>query len=140
MKYLIIYDSTFGNTKKIAKEIAKVLGVKAISVKDFQKSDLAGIDFLIVGSPINAWRPLTTITNLLKSFEKDELKGIKATAFDTRVKLFIHGDAKNKIAKGLEKAGAKITIEPKAFYVKGKEGPLLEEELEKAVEWTKLMK
>jgi pentose-5-phosphate-3-epimerase len=73
----------------------------------------------------------------LNSLNENELKGVKATSFDTRVKLFIHGDAKEKIAKQLERAGANIVVSPRAFYVAGSKGPLLEGELEKAKNWSK---
>lgn len=135
MKALVIYDSAFGNTKKIAEVVAKTLGAKAILVKEFKKSDLDGIDLLVVGSPINGWRPLPSITDFLNSL--GDLKNVKATSFDTRVKLFIHGDAKDKIAKTLESAGSKIVVEPMAFYVKGQEGPLIDGEIEKASKWAK---
>lgn len=135
MKTLIIYDSAFGNTKQIADEIGKELKAKIISVKDFQKSDLDNLDLLIVGSPINGWRPLPTIIEFLNSFKPNDLKNIQATTFDTRVKLFIHGDAKNKIAKFLENAGATIITQPEAFYVIGSKGPLFEGELDRASKW-----
>lgn len=139
MKTLVIYDSSFGNTKRVAEEIGKNLGhdVKVIFVNDFKKADLEGVELLIVGGPINAWRPTMPMMEFLNSLGKDELKGIKATTFDTRVKLFIHGDAKDKIAGVLEKAGAEIIIESQAFYVKGKEGPLFDGELKRAEGWAK---
>lgn len=135
MKTLVIYDSTFGNTKKIAEAIAKTLEGEAKLVGDFQKYDLENTGLLIVGSPINGWMPLPSIMAFLNSFGSDDLKGLKATAFDTRVKLFIHGDAKEKIAKNLERAGATIVIKPEAFYVKGKDGPLFDSEIERASTW-----
>ena len=140
MKTLIIYDSNYGNTKKIAEIIAKELSAKAISVLDFKQSDLEGIDLLICGSPINGWKPSEKMQDFLANLKESQLKGIKATSFDTRVKLFIHGDAAKKIAKKLEEAGAEIIIEPEVFYVKGKEGPLFDGETEKATEWAKEIK
>jgi flavodoxin len=139
MKTLVIYDSAFGNTKKIAEAIAKTLDGEAKLVGDFQKSDLKGIELLVVGSPINGWMPLPSVMAFLNSFGSDDLKALKATAFDTRVKLFIHGDAKEKIAKNLERAGADIVIKPEAFYVKGKDGPLFDGELERASTWAKTL-
>lgn len=137
MKTLVIYDSGFGNTKQIAEKIAETLGGTSLKVQDFKKESLSGINLLIVGSPINGWMPLPSITNFSNSLGDEDLKGKKATAFDTRVKLFIHGDAKNKIAKGLERAGADILTKAEAFYVKGTNGPLLEGELERATDWAK---
>jgi flavodoxin len=59
MKAIVIYDSIYGNTKKIAETVAAELGkgVKTISVSDFNTTDLTGIDLLVVGSPILAFRP-----------------------------------------------------------------------------------
>jgi flavodoxin len=136
MKTLIIFDSNFGNTKKIAEIIAEKLGKDAEIkiVSDFKRGHLEGVDFLIVGSPIIGWRPTEKIMRFLGSLDEGCLNGMKSTAFDTRVKLFIHGDAMNKINKKLKDVGADV-IEPRAFYVSGKEGPLLSGETEKAMKW-----
>jgi flavodoxin len=141
MKTLIVFDSNFGNTKKIAETIAEGLGNSAEikSVSDFDKKHLEGVDILIVGSPIIGWRPTEKTMRFLESLDDGCLRGMKATAFDTRVRLFIHGDAMNKINQRLKDVGADV-IEPHAFYVSGKEGPLITGETEKAVEWAKLIK
>lgn len=142
MKALVIYDSNFGNTKIIAETISKELGndTKAVSVSNITKEELEGISLLVVGSPIIGWRPSIKMEEFLTGFSKDQLKNYKIATFDTRVKIFFHGDAAKKIAKKLKEAGAEIITEPYAFFVKGKEGPLLEGEIEKAVQWTKLIK
>lgn len=142
MQALIVYDSNFGNTRLVAEEMAKVLGedTKVIFVKNAKKSDLDGINLFIIGSPINGWRPTEATTKYLDSFKTGELKGIRATTFDTRVKLFIHGDAKNKMAAQLRTLGAIIFTETEKFYVDGKEGPLLEGELARARKWAQTIK
>jgi len=142
MKVLIICDSNYGNTMLVAKEIANNIDqdAKVVTVKDFKDSDLSGLNLLIFGSPIVGWRPTETSTALLSSFAGKLPKDLKFSTFDTRVKLFIHGDAKEKIANMLREAGAKQVFEPQAFYVKGKEGPLFEGELEKAASWARLIK
>ncbi|MDD5551746.1 MAG: flavodoxin family protein [Candidatus Pacebacteria bacterium] len=142
MKTLVIFDSNFGNTKKIAEVIANEMGenAKVVSVADFDIEDLEGTNLLIVGSPINGFRPTEKINKFLANLAKNQLKGIKAASFDTRVKLFIHGDAAKKISKKLKDAGAEIIVEPQAFYVKGKEGPLLAGEIEKAKNWAREIK
>lgn len=142
MVTLVVYDSNFGNTKIIAVEIAKNIGgdTKLISVQDYKDSDLKGIDLLIFGSPINGWRPSEASIKLLKKLSGKIKKGLKFSTFDTRVKLFIHGDAKEKMATILRDAGAEQVFESQAFYVKGKQGPILSGELEKAANWAKLIK
>ena len=138
MKALIIFDSNLGNTKIIVETIAKELGndTKSVSVSDFDIKDLKGIDLIIAGSPIIAWKPTEKMDKFLSGLSKDQLTGIKATSFDTRVKIF-HGDAMGKIADKLKNAGAEIFVKPQAFFVRGKEGPLFDGEIEKAIEWAK---
>ena len=139
MRALVLYDSYFGNTKTIAEAISIELGenVSTTAITDFQEIALANIDLLVVGSPIIGWKPSEKIAGFLEKLHKDQLQGVKAAAFDTRVKLFIHGDAASKISAALKNAGAAIISPPHAFYVQGKEGPLLNGEVERAKEWAK---
>ena len=137
MKALVIYDSVFGNTQKVADIIAKELKAKVLLVSDAPLDELDGFDLIVVGSPINGWRPTEKIIAFLANLGSGRLKNVKAAAFDTRVRLFIHGDAAAKISQGLEKAGARIVASPKAFFVRGKQGPLLDGEFEKAADWAR---
>ena len=137
MKALVLFDSVYGNTKKIAETVAKELGkdVKTVSISDFKSKDLTGINMLVVGSPILGWKPSEKTGKFLAGLSAGQLKGIQAAAFDTRVRIFFHGDAAGKIAKGLEQAGAKIVAEPYGFIVEGREGPLAANAVAKAKEW-----
>ena len=140
MKALVVYDSAYGNTKSVADAIAGSLdGLQASSVPvgDFKPDALEAGDLLVVGSPINGWRPTPKITELLSAFGKGSLAGVKAAAFDTRVRMFIHGDAAKKITHALKAGGADIIAGPMPFYVKGSEGPLRDGEIEKAEGWAR---
>ena len=141
MKALVIFDSYFGNTKMIAETIAKELGkdTKAISVSDFNMKELEGVDLLVAGSPIIGWKPSEKMGKFLASLGREQLKGLKAATFDTRVKIF-HGDAAKKISQKLIEAGAEIVGKPQVFFVRGKEGPLIDGEIEKATKWAKSIK
>jgi len=134
MKTLVIYDSVFGNTKKIAEEIAKEIKAEIMNVSEANPAELKNYELVIVGSPIQGWKPLVPTINFLTNLPKGSLSGVKAAAFDTRVNLFIHGDAVKKIAAGLAAAGAEV-IGTEFFYVKGSEGPIREGELVRAVAW-----
>jgi len=142
MKAVVVFDSNLGNTKIIAEAIAKELGreAKAIPVSGFNIKDLSEIELMIAGSPIIGWKPTEKMDAFLSDLSEGQLKGIKATSFDTRVKLFIHGDAMNKISEKLKSAGAEIIVKPQAFYVGGKETNLFAGEVEKASNWAKTIK
>jgi flavodoxin len=154
MKVMVVYDSVFGNTEKIAQAIGHALGspedVETVQVGNVKPEQLAGLTSLIVGSPTRKFSPTAAITSFLKSIPKDGLKGIKVAAFDTRftvsaiekvriltffVKIF--GYAAKPIADRLEKKGAELAVPPEGFYVSDTEGPLLEGELERAADWAK---
>ncbi len=139
MKTLVIYESFCCNTKKIAEEIGSIFipPAKVISVEEIHPDTLKHADFVVVGSPIFGWQPSERTSQFLSSLQEDTLAGKKAASFDTRVKLFIHGEAAIKIASALKKAGAQIVGKPGAFFVKGKEGPMIDGEIEKAKEWAK---
>ena len=136
MKTLVIYDSAFGNTKKIAEAIAEGIGAEVINVSEAKACEMRNYELIIVGSPIQGWRPLASMTNFLSALPKESLKGIKVAAFDTRINIFVHGDAVQKMAKALAAAGAEV-VGTEFFYVKDKEGPIVEGETERAVAWAK---
>ncbi|AUZ34962.1 flavodoxin [Arthrobacter sp. PGP41] len=142
MKTLVVYDSAYGNTKTIAEALASGLGRKAaaVPVDRFDAGSLKSGDLLVVGSPINGWRPTPKITQALADLAARGLAGVRAAAFDTRLKLFIHGDAAKKMSRALKDAGASIVASPMAFYVKGSEGPLLKGEVDRAVAWAEKLR
>lgn len=137
MSTLVVFDSNYGNTKTIAETIAAGLGhgTVAVSVVGLNPESLAGVELLVVGSPIIGWKPSERMQAFLAGLGHGALRGIQAAAFDTRVRLFIHGDAAGKISHALEKAGARIVAKPQGFIVEGKEGPLAVGEVEKAAAW-----
>ncbi|BCW73266.1 flavodoxin domain-containing protein [Arthrobacter sp. NicSoilB8] len=142
MKAFIVYDSAFGNTKAVAEAVAaqlEGLDAAAVPVDEFDSGELAAGDLFVVGSPINGWRPTPKVTALLSGLGKDRLTGVKAAAFDTRLRMFIHGDAAKKITHALRAGGADIIAEPMPFYVGGTKGPLRSGEIDKAGNWAKAL-
>ena len=154
MKFILVYDSLYGNTEKIARSIGDVLveqGEGTLTrVADFKMDLLAGVDLLIVGSPTQQFKATTAMKAFLKAIPANGLKGVRVAAFDTRltqsnidgtpvlpffVKLF--GYAAEPIAKELQKKGGVLVISPEGFYVEGTEGPLVQGELERAATWAR---
>jgi len=147
---LVIYDSVFGNTAKIAKAIGEALGDATVKkISEVSKADLENVKILFVGSPTRAFNPTPAVKNFLKGLKKGTLKGVKAAAFDTRIPLDkaepgllrfmirIFGYADTKMVKQLEKVGAEIALDSWGFGVKDSEGPLADGELERAKAWVK---
>jgi len=142
MKTLIVYDSLYGNTEKIAQAIAEVIGgeVKLARVGEVDVSELKTLDLLVVGAPTHAARPSPATREFLDKVEARALKGVKVAGFDTRLTnrwARIFGFAARGIANGLKKKGGTLVVSPEPFYVDGSEGPLSEGELERAGAWAR---
>jgi flavodoxin len=152
MKTLVVYDSVFGNTERIAQAIGNAIGpqeqVETLRVGDVESEQMAGVELLVVGSPTRGFRPTDAITGFLKSIAGD-LKGVKVAAFDTRFAMddigssalrFLvktGGYAAKRIAGRLKKGGGDLVMPPEGFFVSDTEGPLKEGELDRASEWAR---
>ncbi len=144
MRALIIYDSVYGNTEKIARAVAGAIAqfgeVKVLRVGEANPLELGSIDLLIVGSPTQGGKPTPAIQEFLNKIPVNALKNINLASFDTRVKMFVaklFGYAAGHIADNLKGKGGNLAAPPEGFIVKGNEGPLKEGELERVAGWAK---
>lgn len=154
MNILIVYDSLFGNTEMIARQIAEGFAdqqVRLVNAKEATAKDMEALDLLVAGSPTHAGKPSAGINDFFSRLPAGALKNIKAAAFDTGIpaagqKTFLRfmikflGYAAKHIAASLEKAGA-VVLAAETFFVLDKEGPLKEGETERSKQWaTQLLK
>jgi flavodoxin I len=144
MKAVIVYDSVYGNTEKIARAIAEAITpsneIKVLRAGEANPSELASIDLLIVGSPTHGGRPTPAIQDFLNKVIQSSLKGINVAAFDTRTQAKlakVFGYAAGRIAGSLKKKGGTLIGPPEGFLVTGTKGPLKEGEPERAAAWAK---
>lgn len=151
MDTLIIYDSVFGNTKKIAEIMGETLKEKGqtfvLHVNDVTPVKLTEVNLVIIGSPTRAFNPTKSIRQLLKSLPREGLKGIEVAVFDTRMCLEdtnsrllellvrVLGYAAEKIEAWSVKKGALLILKHEGFFVHDTEGPLREGEEERAAAW-----
>jgi flavodoxin I len=155
MKALVVYDSIFGNTEKMARAIASGLETGAeVTVKkigEVSRPDFFEADLVVVGSPTRGFRPTKTISDFMQVLPDRLLLGKKVAAFDTRIGeseinagpfflkylIRIFGYAAKPLASSLLKAGGLQPVQPEGFLVYGTEGPLYDGELERATDWGK---
>ncbi len=153
MKTLIIYDSVFGNTAQVAQAIASVFGENKIvrTVAEARTDNLVDIDRLVIATPTHAGRATEAIQSFIKSLPEGSLANKRAAVFSTgivsqgknvalRLLLKILGYAATPTLALLLKKGALIAGEPLDLMVKGKQGPLIEGELDKALTWATNLK
>ena len=145
MNALVVYDSQFGNTERIALAIIDALRrvgeAHAVRVNAAQPGELQGIDLLVVGCPTQGWRPTTALQAWLDGITAEQLRGVAVACFDTRFRKprWLTGSAAGVMAKRLQRQGITLLVPPESFFVVGKEGPLYNGELERAATWTRLI-
>jgi flavodoxin I len=144
MKALVIYDSVYGNTEKIARAIAGAISrsgeVTVVRAGEVNPAELKSIDLLIVGSPTQGGRPTPAVKEFLSRIPANSLKNVSVTSFDTRLKttlVKLFGWAASRIENSLTAKGGLEAALPEGFFVEGTKGPLKEGELERAAVWAK---
>jgi hypothetical protein len=159
MRALVVYESQWGNTERIAKTVADELG-RTLSVRlveaESAPSDVADADLVVVGGPTHGFsmtRPSTREAAVAQhGAPRAPERGIRewiaalphldhpvvAATFDTRVDApRLPGSAAKAARHELRTLGFDVGIKAKTFRVHGYEGPLIDGELGRAVEWAR---
>ncbi len=142
MNTLVVYDSQYGNTKRIAQAIADTLRAfgqaQAVRVDPDRSIKFQGADLLILGSPTQGFRPTPVMQAFLGNIPRESLSGLAVVCFDTRFRgRFWKSSAAPRMDRQLRTMGVKPLVPPESFFVKAmkKEGPLLAGEVERAATW-----
>ena len=155
---LVVFESMFGNTQKIAEAVKQGLSSHVpadILEVGTAPHALGEIELLVVGGPTHAFgmsRPGTRedairqagghvvsggigLREWLSTLERTPGKATVA-AFDTRIaKPRVPGSAARAAEKRLRRLGFRVTVASESFYVTGTAGPLVEGEEERARAW-----
>lgn len=152
MKTLVLYESFFGNTEKIAQAIGSALGFSGVDIvrmSELKSDQLDGVELLVVGTPTRAFQPGPDTKTFLKNLPAKSLTGKKVAAFDTRAEMTdktpgflkfmagLFGYAAEPVSKLLVKKGGVQAQTPAGFFVLESEGPLKDGELERAADWAR---
>ena len=145
MNTIVIYDSQYGNTEQIAQAVATALSefgqARAVRVSPAPSTELRGVDLLILGCPIQGWKPSPAMQAFIERLEPESLRRLKTACFDTRLRWpsWMRGSAADAIAKSLRALGSEPLLPPEGFLVKGREGPLQSGEVERAAQWARTL-
>jgi len=134
-KAIVIYDTRFGNTEKIAKSLSKGLKeegveVDCVKIDEVDVDKLPEYDFLAVGGPTHMASMSEPMKEFLEKLKTVDIRGKKGFCFDTRNHSRFNRFNLNSAAKRIEKKLKKMKvrmIEPReSAIVEGREGPLEE--------------
>lgn len=157
MRTLIVFESMFGTTRRVAETVGAVLtACGPVDVVEVSEAPTEDVDLLVVGGPTHAFgmtRASTRTDAVRQGAGKggstdvgirewlDQLppqSGSPAAAtFDTRVHKVrrLPGSAARGAAKVLRGLGYTLIVGPESFYVEDTPGPLTDSELERARRW-----
>ena len=152
MAALVVYDSFYGNTSRIADAIASALGPGTMlrKISELDARQLPDFDLLIVGSPTQGGRPTKRMQEWLSQVPNSRLAGRRFASFDTRIEadasngllralIGVIGFAAPRLYRTLARKGAASVAEPEGFIVTGKEGPLRDGESARAARWAQAL-
>ena len=156
MKAVVVYESLWGNTARIARAIAEGIGpeARALSTAEATIEVTAAADLIVAGAPVLGFKlPSEKMRegiganpgrapappDLSHPALRTWLHALPAgrgssAAFDTRVR-GPFGSAAPAIAEALERAGYASVAKPVGFVVAGRFGPLRDGEVERARAW-----
>lgn len=164
MRALVVYESMYGNTRKVAQAIAEGLAerlaVKTVEVGEAKQEIPDDVDLLVVGGPTHvhgmsrAGTRADAATRVTEPLVSDGIgirewldtlrpptRSVPVATFDTRVKVpeWASGSAAHGYAKRLEESGFRLLEKPRSFLVETKSEPvddlLVPGELEQARAW-----
>jgi menaquinone-dependent protoporphyrinogen IX oxidase len=150
MKGIVVYDTSYGNTKKIAETIAETLKEPGIEVdlfyvKDVKKLSAKDYDFLVLGSPTRFGTMSFAIRGFLGKVKAGEWMNKPFTAFDTENPENIEKaraekkewSAAEKIADKLKDKKMNQLLPVLKALVIGQKGPLKEGEIQRAKDYAR---
>jgi flavodoxin len=143
MNSLVVYDSQYGNTERVAQTIAEALSAfgkaRMVRASVAPAVDLEGVDLLILGCPTQGWRPTPTMRTFLENTSAAQTRSLAIACFDTRFHRprWLTGSAAHVMAGKLRQAGVRLAAPPESFFVAATEGPLEPGELERATAWAR---
>jgi len=145
LRALVVYDTSYGNTTRIAEAIRAGLGGDAIAreVETLDIGSHARFDLYVVGSPTQGGRATPPIRAWLEGIPADVTRGARFAAFDTRlpargllgIAMQVIGHAAPRISRALRARGAIEVAPSEGFVVLGTAGPLAKQEEERALAW-----
>ncbi|HXN03252.1 MAG TPA: hypothetical protein VN895_00330 [Candidatus Acidoferrum sp.] len=142
MNSLVVYESKFGNTQKLAEVTSKVLGshglARILEIDDPYALQLDAVDLLMIGGPTQAHSMSPGMRVYVEALIARAPAGIRAVTFDTRLKGpgLLWGSAAKAIAAQLRRAGYELVAPAESFLVEGmKEPRLVAGEEQRAQAW-----
>jgi len=123
MRTLVVYETKFGNTERIARLVAGELSeagheVSCLGQSASGEDDFIGVPLWVIGSPTHWGRAPFRFNTLLRNAAKDAGSDHDFVVFDTRYEN-MHSGAADRIHRDLARQGLRPLLPPQSFVVDG---------------------
>lgn len=141
-KILVVYESKYGNTKRVAETIVK--GMQCVDrieialneVKKIDRKAITSYDAIVFGGPTHFGGPTRNIKKFIDKLSSAPLDGKQFAVFDTYFKTDFEKATKKMEQMMHEKAPAmKMTVPGLSIKVEEMKGPIAQGELSKCEEF-----
>jgi menaquinone-dependent protoporphyrinogen IX oxidase len=137
-KTLVVYESKYGNTKRVAESIVEgmktVPGIE-VTLKELKEVDLKQVtsfDAIVIGSPNHIGSATGGVRRFISQLGKLKLAGKRAAVFDTYLAKDFEKAMKKMEKQISEKVlGLKLVTPGLSIQVEGMKGPITEGEFPK---------
>ncbi len=128
---VVIFDSEYGNTEKVAHALARGLHARGISVdcvnvKEASIDKLNQYDLIGLGAPTQAFSASKRMKDFPAKLQSADLQHKSGFAFDTKLNRRLAGSAGGYVEKKMRNLGLRIVEPHFSAIVKGSVGPLEE--------------
>jgi len=150
MKGIVVYDTSYGNTQKIAETITETLkesGMETdlLHIKEVNKLSAKDYDFLVLGSPTKFGTMSFAMKFFLGKVKSEEWTNKPFAAFDTENPENVESSrlenkewsAAEKIADKLKEKNMNQLLPVLKALVLGQKGPLKEGEIERTKDYAR---
>ena len=141
-KTLVVYESKYGNTKRVAETIVE--GMQRVSGTETTQNDIKSVDrnaiprydAIVFGGPTHFGGPTRSMKKFIDKLSALPLNGKQFAVFDTYLKTDFEKATKNMEQRMREKVPAmKIIVPGLSIKVEDMKGPIAEGELPKCEEF-----
>jgi flavodoxin len=135
MLTVILYDSKFGNTERVAEAIARGAGthgrVRLVHADETPGPLFERPDLLLVGGPTQRRGMSPGLARFIDDLRPGTLRDIPAAAFDTRYRggAWLMGSAARDASKAMSRADGRLVATPESFFI-GRKGAMEVQQLE----------
>jgi flavodoxin len=144
VKVVILYESKYGNTKRVAETIAEEMQrvggmeVTLTALKGVDIDDIADCDVILLGGPTHFGGPTRGVRKFIDALGKRNVSAKSVAVFDTYMgEDFEKGVRKMEEQIRSKAPGLKLLAHGLSIRVEGMKGPIVEGELVKCKDFVK---